>query len=161
MISKVEAQIITARQIQKATVLPIYKWVESLVCQIMLTVFQVSIKDNQMLNNESIACLNKAAKLTLAHQVLNNRQQLWVCLKNLIINIIWGAIIAIIGLANKLTTSKFNRRKFMYQEIWVQICHHNLIQLVVDLVWEVLTTGEILMARSARAIATVFLPMDK
>jgi len=123
----------------------------------MLTVSQLSIKDNQMLSNVLIAYQNKVAKLTLGHKVLNNHHKQWGCLKNLV-SIIWEAIIAIIDLANKIIL-KFKRRKLMYQETWVQICHHNLAKEGLDS--EVLTTEEIWTAPLVKVIATASRPMDK
>jgi len=65
MIFKVVDQI----TIQKATT---HMLVQVLVYQRMLTVFQPSIKDNQMLSKELAAYQNKVARLTLDHQVQNN-----------------------------------------------------------------------------------------
>jgi hypothetical protein len=49
--------------------------VKVLVYQRMLIVFQLSIKDNQMLSKELAVYQNKVAKLTLDHQALNNHHK--------------------------------------------------------------------------------------
>ena len=77
MISKVVALIATVKQTQRAIMLTKCTLVAALAYQIMLIAFQASIKGNRMLSNVLIACLNKAVKLTLVHQVLNNHHKQW------------------------------------------------------------------------------------
>jgi len=127
MIFKVVAQI-TIKQIQKVTIHKIYKCnqVEVLVYLKMQIVFLTSTKDYQMLSNVLIAYPNKAAKLILAHQVLNNLQLLLVFLKNQI-NTIWEAIIAIINSGQQVfTTTSILILQNIFQEMWVLTCHPNL-----------------------------------